>query len=70
MDLSKISKALGAATGGGATGGVAGIVGVAVGLLPPGSPTWSYVAVILGATSIGAAVPFFTTYFAPANKQA
>ncbi len=66
--MESISKALGAAAGGGVTGAGGGILLTAVGLLPAGSPAWAYVAVIIGTTAIGALAPFLTTYFAPANK--
>lgn len=65
--MDTISKALGAAVGGAPVGG--GLGAVLASSLPPGSPIWAYVAVILGGTAVGALAPFLTTYISPANKK-
>lgn len=69
MNISAISKALGAGLGGAVGGGVVGIP-AAVAALPPGTPWYGYVIVVLGCMAITAASSAAVAYKVPANRPA
>lgn len=75
MDLSGISKAIGAVQGGVIAGGaITAMVAAAVGSMPPAVaasvPWWGYLAIWAFATVVAAGSGFASTYLAPANIPA